>query len=87
MVKLTHYHAQIEWEGFASDSQDQATVKLPNDKTYTIERISQSSMVPVKNGPFFTGSRYYLLHTPTGKARFESFDDLMQKGLGLAKEK
>jgi hypothetical protein len=86
MKKLTSYNAEVKWNGFANDPQDDGIVKLPDGRTETVHRYSTSSWVPVKNGPFFTGSTYYTLDTPTGPARFETWDDLLQNGLGLTKD-
>lgn len=82
---MSNYNVSIKWSDDAYSIENDGVVTLPDGSTRTIHRIGEPSAVQVKNGPFFTGSSHYLLDTPTGQARFESFDDLMQKGLGLTK--
>lgn len=84
MTKLEHYNASIQWEDKNSmdEGETKAVVTLPDATTQTIERRQRRSDWQATNGVFSTGETYYLL----GDSRFETFDDLMQRGLGLTKE-
>lgn len=84
--KLPNYNASIRWNGDATTPINDGEVLLPDGSIAQIQRISQQSMVKVKNGPLFTGSHHYLRKLPIGNARFETFDDLMERGLGLTAE-
>ncbi len=83
MAKLPRYNVTIEWDGDCFDDHPRGTITLPDDSTVIVHRHIRRSMYKVSNGPFFTGETYFTLETPTGEARFESFEDLMQRGLGL----
>ena len=82
MTKLNNYNAHIQWDSEATDPSGSAKVKLPDGSVVEVRRVSTRSEYRVKNGPLSVGSTEYFY----GDARFDSFDALMQKGLGLTKQ-
>lgn len=79
---MKNFAGQIVWTGNVFDGVSEAIVILPSGERVTIFCESRSSMVPVKNGPFFTGeSKWFIAKPDNTHAEFDSFDDLMVKGL------
>lgn len=80
-TKLPHYNASIVWDDEPTAPSANGTVTLPDSTTAVITRHSQQSAWRTAGGQFTTGGSHYTI----GDSRFESFDDAMQKGLGLTK--
>lgn len=78
---MRNFAGKITWKGNALDPINEGTLTLPTGETHNIRRETRSSMVKVHNGPFFTGSQKFILVRPEGEQVFETFDDLMMKGL------
>lgn len=87
MAKLKRYNATVKYDGTAFDPHVTGVITLPDGTKQTFVRHHEGSSYQVKNGPFTMGRKWYTLDTPTGEARFETFDELMQKGLGLTQVK
>lgn len=91
MNKHRYYNAHIEWDGEETPIYDNENpvsfvicgrIKTPDGVIHGIRRIGRYE-TPITHR--FAGV-HYLLDTHSPPSRFETMDDLFQKGLGLTKE-
>ena len=82
-MKLAHYNASIQWDDSPPYHKLRtAVVTLPDGSQVTIEKRSWGGDYETTSGSYSVGGECYLL----GDSRFETFDDLIQKGFGLTRE-
>jgi hypothetical protein len=79
---MKNFAGSIVWQGTAIDSINEGIVTLPDGERITILRESTSSMYKCHNSPLFTGtSKWFLVNPDKSRTEFDTFDDLMMKGL------
>jgi hypothetical protein len=86
MSSLKYYNVKIDYDGTVKEPIVTGTITFPDGSQSQFQRHSEMSCFSVKNGPFVLGRNWYTIQYPTGIARFDSFDDLMQRGFGLTRE-
>ena len=80
-VTLSDYGITVQADGWATDPRVTFTTTLPDGRVVKYERIDESSVYRAINSPFSIGRTYYVFEGN----EFESFEKLMEDGLGLKK--
>lgn len=74
---MKNFAGQIVWTGNVFDGVSEAILILPSG-----ERVAIFCESVLKTTPFFTGeSRWFLVNADDSYSEFDSFDNLMVKGL------
>ena len=84
MNKPQFFAVGIEWGECVADyshNSNNAIVTLPTGQKVKIRRETSRSQYQVRNGPLTFGVDKFFIHIPGGIASFDSFDDLMIRGL------
>lgn len=80
MKYLEQYKVSIEWSDEVGACENTATIHL-GETTLTMVRRRRQSLYKTPSGSFSLGGEVY---TASGE-NYDSFDEAMQKGLGLFK--
>lgn len=84
MWKLPFYNAKIAYSDDALSDRANGVILLPDGSSRQFTRCQRRTKRQVAENTL--GTIWYLIPSPTGDLRFETFDDMMQRGFGLTKE-